>query len=199
MALKVKVELNTRIKEADQLRKLQLQRAKYEADLARRHYMQVDPDNHLVADSLEAEWNNKLRALKEAHEEYERKRKTDSIILKDEQKAQILSIATDFPQLWNDPKTSNRDKKQMVRLLIEDVTLEKNTNISINIRFKGGRLKSLNVLSPLNAWQLHKTNDAVISQIDKLLDHHTDAEVANILNNAGQTSGTGKKVHRSIY
>lgn len=80
----------------------------------------------------------------------------------------------------------------MVRLLIEDVTLIKDTGISIHIRFKGGVVQSLNLPAPMNAWQLRKTSSAVVSQIDQLLDQYTDAEIADILNKSGKVSGTGQ-------
>ena len=88
--------------------------------------MQVDPENRLVADSLEADWNTKLRALRNAQEEYEQQREKDFKIFSSEEREKILSLATDFPGLWNDPNTPCREKKRMIRLLIKDVTLKKN-------------------------------------------------------------------------
>jgi hypothetical protein len=72
--LTVQQQIQSRTDEAERLRSRQVERARYEADLARRRFMQVDPDNRLVADELEAEWNRKLRALTSAQEEYERRR-----------------------------------------------------------------------------------------------------------------------------
>jgi hypothetical protein len=69
-------------------------------DLARRRYMRVDPDNRLVADSLEAEWNSKLRTLTEVQQNRERQREQDRKVLSDQQRAAILSLATDFSRLW---------------------------------------------------------------------------------------------------
>ena len=74
VALAVQQELQTRLEEVDRLRRKQVERARYEAELARRRYLHVDPDNRLVADSLEADWNEKLRALTEAQEQYEQQR-----------------------------------------------------------------------------------------------------------------------------
>ena len=198
VALKVQDELRLRAADVDRLKKLNVERARYEADLARRRYMKVDPDNRLVATSLEANWNDKLRALKEAQEEYEQQHKGDRMLLNKEQKEGVKELATDFPRLWNNPKTSYREKKRMVRLLIEDVTLIKNTAISIHIRFKGGVNKSLEIPVPLNGWQLRKTNDEIISQIDKLLDEHTDSEIAVILNESGKKSGMGQEFNTGI-
>ncbi|MCZ7663133.1 MAG: recombinase family protein [Thermoleophilia bacterium] len=74
VALAVQEELETRAGEADRLRLKQVERARYEAELAQRRYLKVDPDNRLVAGSLEADWNQKLRAQAEAQEAYERER-----------------------------------------------------------------------------------------------------------------------------
>ena len=151
VALAVQEELQSRLKEVDQLRKQQVERARYEAELARQRYMQVDPNNRLVADELEAEWNNKLRALTEAQEQYEQQRLADRAMLDEQGKAEILSLATDFPRLWRDPKTSDRDRKRMARLLVEDVTLTRDEQIIARIRFKGGATRTLKLPIPLPA------------------------------------------------
>ena len=65
LAFAVQAELQARLEEVDQMRGQQVQRARYEADVARNRFMQVDPNNRLVADALEADWNDKLRALTE--------------------------------------------------------------------------------------------------------------------------------------
>lgn len=98
VALAVEQELQSRIEESDRLRYRQVERARQEAELSKRRFMQVDPDNRLVADTLEAEWNDKLRALAKAQEEYERRRKADRLVLDEEKRARILALATDFPQ-----------------------------------------------------------------------------------------------------
>ena len=69
LALEIRREIEARHEEADQLRCRAIQRAQIEADLAQRRFMLVDPNNRLVADTLEAEWNDKLRALAQAREE----------------------------------------------------------------------------------------------------------------------------------
>jgi hypothetical protein len=68
--------------------------------------MCVDQANRLVADSLEAEWNSKLRSLTETQQERERQRQQDRQVLSDQQRAAILALAVDFPRLWRDPQHS---------------------------------------------------------------------------------------------
>ena len=131
LAFAVQQEVEARFAETDALRRQQVERARYEADLARRRYMSVDPGNRLVTDVLEAEWNEKLRVHAAAQEDYERhteqqRRRTD-----EEVRQKILSIATDFPRIWNDPELPIRERKRMVRLLVEDVTLLKADKITV--------------------------------------------------------------------
>lgn len=198
VALAVQQELAGRIEEADRLRHNQVERARYEADVARRRFIKVDPDNRLVADALEAEWNGRLRELAAAQAEYERKRIADRKIIDDEQRKQVLALATDFPRLWRDPKTSMRERKRMARLLIEDVTLARSDAIAVNLRFKGGATKTLSLPLPRCSWELRQTSAEVIAQIDRLLDSHTDGVVAQILNQSGHRSGEGLPFHNRI-
>ncbi len=196
VALSVKQELQARIEEADRLRMLNVERARHEAELARRRYVRVDPDNRLVADHLEAEWNQKLRALRQAQDEYERQRQADRGVITDEQRAHIMALATDFPRLWKDPNTPHRERKRMVRLIIEDVTLIRAEQITIQLRFKGGATSSLTLPRPKPAWELRMTSPKVVAEIDHLLDSHIDSEIAAILNEKELRTGTGKLFDR---
>ena len=192
VTLTVQRELESRANEADRLRSQQVERARYEADLARRRFMKVDPENRLVADELEAEWNRKLRLLTEAQAEYEQRRQADKSLLDEEQRARILALSSDLPRLWQDPAAPDRERKRMVRLLIEDVTLHKGTPVTAHVRFRGGATTTLTLAPALNAWQLRQTSPDVVAEIDRLLDQHTDAQIATILNAQGYVSGTGK-------
>jgi len=198
VALNVQQELQSRLEEADRLRLRQVERAQYEADLARRRYMLVDPGNRLVAESLEAEWNSKLRGLAEAQQEHERQGRQDRQALSDEQRAAVLALAKDFPRLWRDPNTPDRERKRMTRLLLEDVTASRGDTIFLQIRFKGGAAMSLTLPIPSNAWQQRVTSPEIVRDIDRLLEHHTDAQIAVILNERGIRSGEGKRFSRTI-
>ncbi|MCK4415447.1 MAG: recombinase family protein [Candidatus Eisenbacteria sp.] len=191
VALQVQAELEARAEEADVLRRQRVERVRQEADLARRRFMEADPANRLVVDVLEAEWNEKLRALHEAQEEFEKRRAQDHTELGEEQRKQILALATDFPRLWKDPRTPQRERKRMVRLLIEDVTLTKGEEITAGVRFRGGASRSLTLPLAPPAWKLRQTSAQVVAEIDALLDHHTEGEIAEILNKRGCVSGEG--------
>ena len=198
VALAVQQELQSRLEEADRSRQTHVERARYEAELAQRRYLRVDPDNRLVADTLEADWNNKLRTLAEVQREYERRRQADREVLSEEQRTALFSLTTDFPRLWRDPTTPSRERKRMVRLLLEDVTLIRDDKITLHIRFKGGVQKTLTLPLPLNAWQQRSTGPDVIQEIDRLLDRHNDHEIAAILNEGGYRSGEGRSFRVSI-
>lgn len=191
VALAVEQEVQARMEEANALRYQHVERARYEVDLARRRYLKVDPDNRLVAASLEADWNEKLRELQVAQESYERHCQNDRRVLEDSHKAAIRALAGDFPQLWHDARISHRDRKRLVRLLLEDVTLIKGQQLSAQVRFKGGAHRTLRLSRPRSAWQLRQTSASVIEQIDHLLDSHTDGGIARELEAQGLYSGTG--------
>jgi hypothetical protein len=198
VALHVQQELQARVDEADRLRDQQVARAQYEADLARRRYLQVDPDNRLVADALEADWNDTLRRLQDAQEARERQREQDRQTLSAAQRAAILALATDFPRLWRDPETVDRDRKRMVRLLLEDVTILRDPGITLHLRFKGGATHTLTLPLPGNSWQQRTTEPAVVEAIDQLLAQHTYPEIAAQLNARGLRSGSRKAFTAAI-
>ena len=196
VALAVQQELEARSEEVDRLRRQQVERARYEAELAQRRFLRVDPEHRLVADSLEADWNQKLRALAAVQEDYERRRQADAVLVDEQQRTAILALATDFPRLWRDPQTLDRERKRMVRLMLEDVTLLKQDELVAHVRFRGGATRTLRLPLPLNAWQLRQTDPNVLAEIDRLLDHHTDGEVIAILNQRGLRPGNAKRFSR---
>jgi DNA invertase Pin-like site-specific DNA recombinase len=192
VALTVHAELQARADEADRLRHADVERARHAAELARRRYLSVDPDNRLVAASLEADWNDALRQLTAATDDYERHRAT-AAALNNQQRTRITALAGDFPTLWSDPRTPQRERKRMVRLLIDDVTLAKADDISLHVRFKGGQTTTQTLPAPLAAPDLRRTPPTVITEIDRLLDHHTDAGVAAALNDASIVSAPASR------
>ena len=192
VTLAVQDELQVRAEEVDRLRRQQVERARYESELAQRRYLRVDPDNRLVADSLEADWNQKLRSHAAAQEEYERQGAADGLCLDETRRTEILALATDFPRLWRDPQTQNRDRKRMVRLLLDDVTLLKGDEITAHVRFRGGATRTLALPLPLSAAQMRKVDPAVVREVDRLLDDHTDAEIVDFLNSRGFKPGVAE-------
>ena len=185
VAIAVQDEIAGRVEQADALRRSQLERARYDAELARRRYLKVDPDNRLVADTLEADWNGRLRSLDELQQEHERQRKADEGLLNDDARAKIRALALDFPRVWADPCTASSERKRMVALLIEDITLLKAEHIAIHVRFRGGQSTTLTTDRPKPMALVRKTKPAVIQALDVLLDTCTDTDAARQLNIAG--------------
>jgi DNA invertase Pin-like site-specific DNA recombinase len=192
LALEIRQEIEARYEEADQLRCRMIERAQIEADLAQRRFMLVDPNNRLVADTLEREWNDKLRALAQAREERERARQRDHIVLDDAIRQRLAAMTTDFRKLWDDPNTPNRERKRLLAYIIEDATLIKITAegvTKIHVRFKGGKAETLTVLNPKSSAQQIQTQPEVVKLVDQLLDDHVYSEIADILNERGFRPG----------
>jgi len=191
LALSVQHEITSRLEEADRLRYRQVERAQYEADAARQRYMHVDSANRLVADALEADWNLKLRALADAQQDYQQRRAADRLVVDEQERQRILALATDFPAVWRDPNTPHRERKRMLALLIEDVTLVKQREITVAVRFRGGVTTIRTLPRPLTPQQLRATHEDVRQHIESLLNEYTDAQVARILNERGMRTGAG--------
>lgn len=192
-ALAVSAELTSRAVEADRIRATSVQRARYAADAARRRYLAVDPANRLVAETLEADWNHKLRELADTQDDYERASRQDTATLNEEQQQRIRALSADLPALWHDPATPMRERKRLIRLLVTDVTLIKSAeHITAHIRLSGGQQHTLTVPRPLTAYEQHTTPAATLALIDELLADHTYDESAGILNAQGLTGGWGK-------
>jgi hypothetical protein len=192
LALDIRREIEARQEEADQLRCRAVERAQVEADLAQRRFMMVDPSNRLVADTLEADWNDKLRGLAKAREERERARHEDRLVLNDAIRERLRAMTTDFKQLWADPATANRERKRMLAHIIEDATLIKLAGegiTKIHVRFKGGKTETLTTLNPKSSAQQIKTQPKIVELVDQLLDNHVYSEIADLLNERGFRPG----------
>ena len=197
LALEIRREVETRQQEADQLRCQAIEKAQIEADLAKRRFMMVDPENRLVADTLEADWNDKLRAVAEAREDRERFRREYHDKIDPSTSDRLKTLATDFRKIWTDPATPNRERKRMLAYLIEDATLVKMQTegvTKIHIRFKGGKTETLTTVNPKSSAQQIKTQPQIVALVDKLLDEHTFPEIADLLNEQKfKPGGTARK------
>ncbi len=187
--MQVYEELHTQAEAARHLRAQQVERARYAAELAQRRFFRVDPENRLVADVLEADWNARLRELACVQEEAEQQNEAEQRKLSALEQQAIADLVDDFPRVWKDPRTSDRDRKRMVRLLLEDVTVLKQEEvIAVHVRFKGGVQQTITV--PVSRGR--RSTPELIALIDQLLDDYTDAEVAEQLNQRGWRTYEGK-------
>ena len=196
LALEIRREVEARYEEADQIRCRAVERAQIEADLAQRRFMLVDPGNRLVADTLEREWNERLRALADTREERERARKQDRVVLDEAVRQRLVAMTTDFRKLWDDPSTPNRERKRLLAYIIEDATLIKIPGegiTKIQVRFKGGKTEMLTTRNPKSSAQQIRTMPEVVELVNQLLDHHTYSEIAAILNERGLRPGASAR------
>jgi DNA invertase Pin-like site-specific DNA recombinase len=144
-ALTVQDELTQRIEQAQAARRRELQQARRGAELKRRRFLTCDPDHRLVADALEADWNEALHRLDALQQEQQRQHRAEQVQWDEKIRARLSSLAEDFPRIWNDPRTAPHERKRMLGLLIEDVTLIEADPIAVHVRFRGGQTTSLTV------------------------------------------------------
>jgi DNA invertase Pin-like site-specific DNA recombinase len=190
-AINVESELNTRKLEADKFYKQQVEKTRYEMELARKRYMLVDPENRLVATELEANWNLKIRELEKAGQEYEKKKESDLKEVTKTTNSDIMQITNDFTKTWNNANVSFREKKRMLRLLIEDVTIKNGEKIIANIRFRAGTCKTLFIERKLPICEVRKTRKDIIKLVDELTENYAPSEIADILNEKGYRAWNG--------
>ncbi len=193
IALEVFEELRARRAEIHRLHHVQVQRAREEVELAQRQFMLVRPENRLVADSLERRWNEKLTELSKAEEEYAHAVKAEDPDLSPAACARIHALVSDLPRVWNDACTPARERKRILRLLIEDVTLVRDREIHLHIRWKGGATTSMEPPLPLSARDLHRTSATVVELIRALATTQTDRQIAETLNARWLRTGTGQR------
>jgi DNA invertase Pin-like site-specific DNA recombinase len=179
-----------RARELDRQWKNRIEAARYEAEKAARRFKRVEPENRLVARTLEREWNAGLEELERLEEDYAKVKRKPPFELTEAQREKILALAQDLPRLWRAETTSNSQRKEVLRLLIEDVTLvnvDEPWSISVAIRWKTGTLTRHRAQRLLRHPQT--TAPEVIARIETLWKEKTDAEIATVLNAEGYQSG----------
>ena len=192
VALSALDQVEARAKQADQQWHRQIERAQYEADLARRRYKTVDPDNRLVARSLEREWNEKLAEVEKLEREYALLPKQAALSLTAAQREQIRNLSHDLPAVWHAPTTTFAQRKQLLRWLIKDVTLSKRGNvIDVAIRWQTEALTRLAIPRYKMSWEERQTSPQVVDRVRELSATHTNAQIAAVLNEEGERAGMG--------
>lgn len=171
---------------------LRLERARYEAELARRRFLAVEPENRLVARNLEKDWNEKLAAVELLERERNALPAWAAPRLGAEERQRILGLAEDLPTLWHAPTTTSAERKQLLRLLLKDVTLTKEAStIRLALRWQTGACQTVEVPRPPRSCDARRTAAAVVARIRALAPDHTDRQVAEQLNTEGLRSGRG--------
>ena len=184
--------LETQERQIDQQWQRRLERCRYEADLARRRYLAVDPDNRLVARNLEQDWNGRLEELERLEREYAQGRDLKASPVGIREREQILALAHDLPALWEAPTTTQVERKRLLRLLIKDVTLTRGQDrVRVDIRWQTQACTSLDLPPPRPSYDLWRTTPGVVEAVRELAAHHKDPGVAAILNARGLVPGQG--------
>lgn len=174
---------------------LAIERAQYEADRAERQFMLADPENRLVVRSLETNWNQKLKELEKAKQDYAAYSSKKAWIPSKEETQDILDLAHRIPEIWNAPSSTQKEKKRIIRILIEDITIlseKRCSDFSIGIRFRSGKLEQLSLKKPLPYADRKRHTDDTIALIQDLASSMDDHEIANRLNQDGLTTPEGK-------
>ena len=184
-------ELEKRKHSEDGYFSMQVEKAKHEADLAKKRYMNADPENRLVCAELERLWNERMNQLAQAEAELRKSRaKADSTRIKTDMES-LLAFPEKLRQVWSGNTLQITDKKRIVRCLIEDVTLNMlDDKIQIGIRFKGGLTEFISIPRPLTSAQKYATDPEVVEYIRKASKTNTCEAIAVALNLAGKKTGT---------
>lgn len=193
LALAVQEQVTAEFAEADAQRANRIEAMRYEADLARRRYNEVDPANRRVAASLEAEWDERLRDLEAACREREARAAARDAELSERQVERVRELARDFEQVWNAAGTGNADRKRLLGFLIEDVTLTRDDcEVTIGLRMRGGNSLILDPLHlPIPIARIRKTSPETVAEVDRLLETHGDEGTARELNALGYRNWMG--------
>lgn len=194
-------QMEARQQQLEQQWQLRIERSQYEADLARRRFMAVDPENRLVARTLERDWNDKLADLQRLEQEFKSLPKPTALLATPEQRQRIIALAQDLPHIWEASTTKQTERKQLLRFLIKDVTLaRRKTTIYIGVRWQTEAVTELAVDRPIAPWKAIKTPDVVLDRIRALAADHTDRQISDQLNNEGLLSGRGLPfTHRMVH
>jgi DNA invertase Pin-like site-specific DNA recombinase len=192
VALAVYEELGRQHEELATIHRNRIERARHEADVAERQFLLVNPENRLVADSLERRWNDALRAVAEAEEAFAQWNRQHPAPMDPQTGQRARDLVGDFPTVWNHPRTTARQRKQLLRLLIQDVTLLRQEQIAIKVRWKGGATSELSVPVPLNGFEAKRTDPIVLKNIAAWAEQHTAEEIAERLNREGMRTGAGQ-------
>jgi DNA invertase Pin-like site-specific DNA recombinase len=174
---------------------LQVERAKYQAERAERRYRQVEPEHRLVARGLERDWENALAELAKVEAELALREQQRPRALTEDERERLLALGTDLGRVWSAPTTTDRDRKQLLRTLIEEVVIDvvrEERRAILTVRWRGGAITELAVALPKPQPAI-RTDEDTIALLERLAVHYDDGKIAGILNRQGRRSATGER------
>lgn len=175
--------------------RLALERARYEAERAERRYRIVEPENRLVARGLEAEWEKRLRELQQAQSELAIREQQRPRALDAAQLERIRALGVDLKRVWSAPATEDRDRKELLRTLLEEVIIavkREEQCAHLTLRWRSGALTELELELPRRQAAV-RTDEDTIELIRRLATHYPDTTIAGILNQQGRKSAYGER------
>jgi len=175
--------------------RLQVERARYQAERAERRYRQVEPEHRLVARGLERDWEHALTELANAEADLALRERQRPRTLTGGERERLLSLGGDLGRVWSAPTTTDRDRKQLLRCLIEEVTIDttrEERRATVTIRWRGGAITELAVQLPKPQPAI-RTDEDTIALLERLAAHYDDSTIAGILNRQGRRSATGER------
>jgi DNA invertase Pin-like site-specific DNA recombinase len=176
--------------------RLQVERARYETQRAQRRYRSVEPENRLVARTLEAEWESRLSELAAAEAELARRQSQHPTSLTDEQQTRIRALGTDLRRVWEAPTTTARDRKELLQTLLEEVIIAvapAESKAHLTLRWQGGAISELDLSLRSYRTPPVRTDEAIIDLVRRLAVHYPDAVIAGILNRQGRRTANGDR------
>lgn len=176
--------------------RLQVEGVRYEARRAERRYHAVEPENRLVARTLEAEWENKLKELEAIEAQLARKEQEQRFEPTGAQRERIRELGGDLLQVWDASTTTDRDRKELLQCLLEDVTVslpDGGGNARVVLRWKTGAASELEVQWKIPRVAPIRTAEDTIELVRRLAAHHPDAIIAGVLNRQGKHTATGER------
>jgi len=176
--------------------RLEVERTRYEAHRAERRYRNVEPENRLVARGLETEWENRLRDLAAAEAELRRREQQRPNPISPEQLKRIQMLGSDIRQVWTAPAITDRDRKELLRTLLEEVILNLKRaegHAHLTLRWRGGAITVLDISVPRFKPMGPRTDEDTISLLRRLAALYPDEVIAGILNRQDRKTATGER------
>lgn len=176
--------------------RLQVERAQYEVQRAERRYRAVEPENRLVARTLEADWERNLSELSAAQAELSRHQHQLQGRLNDEQRTRICTLGTDLMRVWEAPTTTDRDRKELFGTLLEEVNISIESgqhNVHLVLRWKGGAISHIDLVLNRRNTPPIRTDEDTIELVRRLSVYHSDSVIAGIVNRQGRRTAHGER------
>jgi hypothetical protein len=174
--------------------RLEVERTRYQAERAERRYRKVEPENRLVARTLEAEWEQRLNELTAAETELAQREHQRPDPLTDEQREHIHLLGSDLKRVWDAPTTTDRDRKELLRSLLEEVQISVDrpaAQAHLLLRWRGGTITEIDVALWHPRDSVLRTDENTVDLVRRLAAHYPDGTIAGILGRQGRKTAYG--------